>query len=155
MASERKYPPHEVLARLESFCAYQERCTFEISRKLLEWGYASEEADEFVASLQGKGFLDDERFAESFLSGKFNYKKWGRIKLRYELRARKIGDELVRRVVAEIDPEVYFSVLTELAVKKWPEIKGKDTWDRKAKLTRFLAAKGYELDLISEAINQL
>ncbi len=155
MSSERKYPPHEALARLESYCAYQERCIDEILKKTSSWGLSFDEGQELLEELIQKGFIDEARFAESFVSGKFRFKKWGRIKIRFELKKKRIPENLIKKSISEIDPEQYYTTLKELGVRKWHETKGKDLWDKKAKVMRFLASKGYESDLISDVIHEI
>lgn len=154
MTSGCKYPPHVALEKLEAFCAYQERSTSEIKRKLNEWGIGSDDSQEIIDKLNSKGFVDDKRFAFSFVSGKYRIKKWGRVKLRFELRQKGINDSLMKEALLSIDPEIYYSNLLDLATRKWRETKGKDKWDKKSKVMRYLASKGYESDLINDAIKQ-
>ena len=99
-------------------------------------------------------FFDDERFCESFVSGKVRIKRWGRIKIRYELKLKGIKEEVIRKALLEIDPLLYEENLLTLAQRKWAESKG-DEWTRKAKVQRFLATKGYENDLIIDALKSL
>lgn len=154
MGSECKYPFHEAQAKLEAYCAYQERCTKEIQKKLEDWGLSFDDSAEILRSLQENRFFDDVRFCESFVSGKVRIKRWGRIKIRYELKLKGIKEEFIRKALSEIDPLVYEENLKELTQRKWAETKG-DEWTRKAKLHRFLASKGYENDLISEALKSV
>jgi regulatory protein len=155
MGSERKYPLHEALVRLEAYCAYQDRCNDEVLKKTSAWGLNLEEGQELLDELIEKGFVDEARFTESFVSGKFRYKKWGRIKIRYELKKKRIPETLIKKSISEIDPEQYYTVLRELGNKKWQDTKGKDQWDKKAKVMRFLASKGYETDLINDVLQEI
>lgn len=155
MSSERKYPPHEALVRLEAYCAYQERCADEILKKCDSWGLSEKEAGELLYELIEKGFVNEERFAESFVSGKFRFKKWGRIKIRYELKKKRIPETLIRKSLSTIDQDQYYSNLLELGKRKWQETKGKDNWDKKAKVIRFLTSKGYESDLINDVLKEI
>ena len=154
MRSECKYPFHEAHAKLEAYCAYQERCTQEIQKKLEAWGLPFEECNAILNSLKENRFFDDERFCESFVSGKVRVKRWGRVKIRYELKLKGIKEEFIRKALLEIDPLLYEENLSVLAQRKWAESKG-DEWTRKAKVQRFLATKGYENDLIIDALKSL
>lgn len=155
MKSERKYPSHEALAKLEAFCAYQERSSKEVLIKLQNWGFDFEESNEILQNLISKKFVDDRRFTEAFVSGKYKFKKWGRIKLKFELRSKGIQESLINEGFKIIDPELYFNNLLELAQRKWSELKDKDEWTKRNKLSRFLASKGYEMDLISDAVQMV
>lgn len=155
MSSERKYPPHEALVRLEAYCAYQDRCTDEILKKTSSWGLTSDEGQELLKDLIDKGFVDEVRFVDSFVSGKFRYKKWGRIKIHYELKKKRIPENLIKKSISAIDPDLYYETLRILGERKWEETKGKDLWDKKAKVMRFLASKGYESDLINDVMQEI
>ena len=89
--------------------------------------------------------MDDERFTESFIRGKVNQKRWGRIKIRAELQQHGIASDLISRKLAEIDEERYFGNLRCLAEKWRQATPGGDT----AKLIRHLLTKGYTIDEIN------
>lgn len=155
MSSERKYPLHEALVRLEAYCAYQERCQQEIIAKAALWNFSEDECQELLKELLDSGFVNERRFVESFVSGKSRFKKWGRIKIRYELKKKRIPNELILESFSQIDPDIYYKQMVDLAARKWKETKGKDEWDKRAKVMRYLASKGYESDLISDAVAEV
>ena len=66
------------------------------------------------------------------------------------LKQKQISDYSINKAITQIDPDEYFNTLKYLAENKL--VKGKSDWDRKAKLKRYLASKGYENDLINEVI---
>lgn len=154
MASECKYPFHEALAKLESFCAYQERCRSELRKKMLEWGMVENDISEALDHLKKNRYFDDERYCESYISGKVRIKKWGRNRIRFELKNKGFKDEQIRPFLEAIDDEIYFENLNGLASRKWLESKG-DHYNRKAKVFRFLASKGYESDLIQDVLGKI
>ena len=73
--SECKYSFSEALIKMESWCAYQDRCTFEVEQKLASWNIPTEQQNQIILHLQSNRFLDDKRFVESFVSGKFKIKR--------------------------------------------------------------------------------
>ena len=107
--------------------------------------------------LQEAGFLDETRFSESYVSGKFRIKKWGKRKIYAGLRAKGVSSELIVGVLKEIDQDLYTETLVSLASKKLEELslKKDSPWERKIKLTRFLLQRGYENDLVADAVDQL
>jgi regulatory protein len=55
----------------------------------------------------------------------------------------------------EIDEDEYLALLRELVRKKYSEIKGGKKLTVRNKIFTFVSGKGFESDLISEAINEL
>ena len=139
---------HELLIKAERFCAYQERCSYEVKQKLKELGADETETEKIISSLQEDDFQNNERFALLFTSGKFRIKRWGKNKIRAELRIRKIPDALIKKGLDAINEQDYLKTLTELAKKKEREVKSKNPKDKNQKIGMFLLSKGYESELI-------
>ena len=62
------------------FCAYRDRSQKEVEDKLLEMRMIPEAREQIVIKLMQEDFLNEERFARSFVRGKYRIKKWGRIR---------------------------------------------------------------------------
>ena len=150
---ETKYSFLEAKHKLEAFCAYQERCMQEIENKLLDWEFYGEQADNLIADLISNNFLNEERFASAFVSGKMRIKKWGRIKIRQHLKQKRISDYSMNKAFKEIDEEEYIENINILTEKKLSLVKGKNVWDKKVKVQRYLLSKGYENQLVFETLN--
>lgn len=139
--------------KLESFCAYQERCTHEVKEKIKAFDLRESEIAELLSFLRDNKYLDEERFARSYASGKFVIKGWGRVKIRSHLKAKFVPNELIQRGLSEIDDDAYLERLKHLAQRKWVELaKEKNDWTKKQKLYRFLAGKGYETFLDRKSV---
>jgi regulatory protein len=153
MKSECKYSFLEAKAKLESLCAYQERCQFEIDQKLISWFFPWEERQQLLAELISTGFINEERFASAFVSGKFRIKKWGRIKIKSHLIQKKISTYSIQKALQEIDADAYWDTLLHLAQRKSNDLsQEKDSWQKKAKVMRYLQSKGFEGDLIQDVL---
>ena len=75
----------DALARLQKYCAYQERSHHEVRMKLIEIGCYGLDLENVICDLIEENFLNEQRFASTFAGGKFRLKKWGRIKIKQEL----------------------------------------------------------------------
>jgi len=154
---ESKYSFLEAKSKLETLCSYQERCQFEMDNKLYLWGFLPEQRDQLIADLITNNFINEQRFAEAYVSGKFRIKRWGRIKIKSHLKQKHISEYSINKGLKEIDLNEYWETLLHLADKKKTELSNKkgDVWDQKAKTYRFLQSKGYENDLICDAIKEV
>ena len=138
------------------YCNYQERCQQEVRYKLIEIGCRGEELEELISELIEKDLLNEERYAKAIARGKFHVKHWGRIKIFHSLRLNKISDYCIKSALKEIDPEKYATTLKKLLEKKWHSLLSeKNIYTKKSKAYKYLQQKGYESDLIQDAINTI
>ena len=138
----------QALAKAESFCVYQERSQKEVRYKLVEWGMRGDELEEIITDLIINNFLNEERFAKSYASGKFNIKHWGRVKIKQGLKLKGVPDKILQKAIYSIDEDDYLQTIEKLAVKKAESLAENDPFKRKNKLMSYLQAKGFETDLI-------
>ena len=116
---QKKYwSPSEAKGKLEAYCAYQERCQWEVRKKLSEKGIRGEQAEELISGLITEGFLNEERFARAFSRGKFRMKNWGKHRIIHELKLRDISPRCIQDGLTEIDPEEYADTLRREDEKK-------------------------------------
>ncbi len=121
----------------------------EVRRKMAALKMPPAEAERLLVDLVEMNFVSDERFAESFIRGKMNIKRWGKVKMRVELHQRGISDEIINQKFDEIDDEQYFANLRYL-VEKWSR---ENPQGEKVKLIKFLLSKGYEMGDINAILN--
>ncbi len=150
-----KYNLEVAKSKIEAFCAYQERSHSEVKNKLESWYIDFRDINRLISELIETNFLNEERFASSYVSGKFRIKNWGKIKIRQQLKSKQVSNYSLNKALAEIDEDEYLTTLTKLAISKNRLIKAKDQWDRRIKLQRFLQSKGYENDLIGEVLSNV
>ena len=105
-----------VLQKLEYYCSYQERCHLEVQEKLYGFDISTYDKQAVLVHLIEHNFLNEERFASLFSISKFHQKKWGKIRIKNELKARKISDYLISKALKEIPYNEYeptFETLSE------------------------------------------
>lgn len=155
MNSGRKYSLLEAKTKLEALCAYQERCSQELDRKMRTWGLDQEDRDALLADLISNNFLSEERFAEAYVSGKVNIKRWGKIKIRQHLKQKAISEYSIKKALEGVEDEVYFGNLRRLTEQKYVTLKGPDDYNKKVKLYRYLSGKGYETEFVKEVVEEI
>jgi len=152
---KKKYTPAQSLTKIQSYCAYQERSHKEVKNKLYEYGLYSNQVDELISQLITDGFLNEERFAKAYAGGKFRIKKWGRIKIKHELKALGLTKNCIQRGLNEIESAEYSKTLKNLIKKKLTESKEQNPFKKRDKVARFVIGKGYESELVWEYIRDL
>ncbi len=153
--NKKIYTVKQGILKAQAYCAYQERCQQEVRNKLHEWGLYGDEAEEVIAALISENFLNEERFALAYVSGKFRLKKWGRVKLKSELKAREISDYCINKALSQINPNDYQKTIIELIEKKKKDIKDKLPHMRKHKMLKYIVSKGFEPDIIQNILDEL
>lgn len=142
----------EAKVKIAAYCAYQERCQEEVRTKLAEKGLFGDQAEELISHLIEEGFLNEERFAQAFVRGKFNLKKWGKNKITQELKLRKVSPNCIKSGLKEIEPEEYWQMLLGLVEKKSGFVKDTDQFKKKYKIQQYLIGRGFESDLVQSAV---
>lgn len=143
----------EIRDKMAKYCEYQDRCHWEVEKKMREFILIPEVRDDILIYLIQNDFLNEERFVKSFVRGKFNQKKWGKVKIRVELKQRNIPSKLIDEGLKEIDESIYREVLQELFEKKLESLKSeRDSFKKKGKLRNYLLQKGYESEMIYDLL---
>lgn len=137
------------------YCAYRDRSQKEVEDKLLEMRMIPEAREQIIIQLMQEDFLNEERFARSFVRGKFRIKKWGRHKIIQELRLREISSPVIKLALTEILESEYRSTLYMLAEKKLALLSEPDKFKLRKKLSDHLLRKGYEASLVYEVTDEL
>ena len=155
MQNKRVYKISVAKSRIKSYCALQDRCQWDVRQRLSEWGLLESTKDILMIELINDEFIDEERYARSFCRGKFKIKKWGKRKIEFELKKKKISSVCIKKGMEEIDLKEYLKQLNNQAEKKNKLIKDKNHFNRKSKLAKYLIDKGYESNLVWEEIKEM
>jgi len=153
--NDKSYTLEEARKKLEYYCAYQERCHQEVTRKLREMKMIPEAIDQIIVHLIEENFLNETRFAQSFARGKFRIKKWGKQRISNELKKRSISKFNIKIGLKEILEEEYQSVFFNLLDQKKAEYKHLPLLEQKKKIQSYFVYRGWEYEFISEGLNSL
>jgi len=153
--SEINNQAEKYFQKIKHYCAYSERSHYEVKEKLYSFGLYKIKVEELMARLIEENFLNEERYAKAFARGKFNQNKWGKIKIEYELKQKRVSSYNIKIGLKEIDAEEYKKVLQRSATEKWKALKNEQYINCQAKTTRYLLQKGFENDLVQQAVKNL
>ena len=146
----------KALQKIKHFCSYQERNHQEVKEKLYSFGLYKMDVEMLLSQMIEENYLNEERFAIAFVGGRFRIKKWGRVKIRYELKQKRISDYCIKKGLASITEEDYIKTLQKLFTEKKTSLKSeKNIFIKKQKIQSFLMQRGFEPQLISGLIQQM
>lgn len=143
----------EVYSKMAQLCSRSEQCSADIRKKIAAWDLADEIVEEIVAKLKSERFLSDERYIKAYVTDKFRLNKWGRVKMRYYLRAKGLPDKLIENGLAEIDEEKYREAVIKTMKEKAKTIKKKTKFEKMGQIIRFAQNRGFEPEIIHRYIN--
>ncbi len=144
----------EALIKASNICARQEKCISDIEKKLYDWKVEPEISNQVIDQLIKEKFIDEERYVKFYVKDKFTFNRWGKIKIKWQLKAKNIYGKYVDEVLNEIDKEEYKGVLAQLLKNKRSSIKESDPYKIKSSLIRYASSRGFEPDLIYQVIDE-
>jgi len=149
-------PTHDAaLSKLQRYCAYQDRCHKEVRSKLLDIGMRGHDLEVIMSELIEADFLNEERFARSYVRGKFRIKRWGRVKIRIELKRRDISAYCIKKGMSEIDDMEYYEALEKTILTKRKILKPDSEFKQKGKLAQHAIRRGFESGLVWEVVHEV
>jgi regulatory protein len=154
--TQKTYTVSEATKRLESYCAYQERCHKEVQQKLKAMKMIPEAVDQIIHHLLQHNYLNETRFTQAFARGKFRSKKWGKNRIVQELKFREISQYNITLALKEIPEADYLQTFDELSEKRLRQLASeKNLQKKRKKLADYLLYRGWESNLVYEKVKDL
>ena len=144
--------PDQVLDKMAKYCAYQERSVKDVRDKLKTYDIAQQDRDKILEYLIDNRFVNDERFATSFVRGKINQSGWGLNKIRFHLMQKGISKDIIDEALGQTDEEVYRQRLVDILKVKAKTVKAANDFEKKRKLAAYALQKGFESNLVWEVL---
>jgi regulatory protein len=154
-SSNKIIAPLAAAEKMRNWCAYQERSQNEARQKLYEFRLEPEITESIIIELINENYLNDERFAMAFASGKFRIKQWGKIKIKMGLRQHKISDYCIKKALESIGDTDYEKALVKVIEKKLNHTKGGDQRKNFYTVSNHAISRGFESELVIEQLKLL
>ena len=144
----------EALNKMRNWCSRQDRSRKEVTTKLARAGYNNELIERAIKKLEEDNYLDEIRFAESYVTGHFRMKKWGRLKIRQGLQLKGIGEQMGAAAMDEnILEQEYFETLRQVLNRKIPSSQWATMeYSQKQKLMQYAYSRGFEPEVIRRVL---
>ena len=121
---------------------------------LKTYDIAEKEKNIILEYLLDNRFVNDERFAKSFVRGKVNQSGWGVNKIRFHLIQKGIDKDIIEEALGQTDEETYRQRLIEILKAKAKTVKAASDYEKKRKLAAYAMQKGFEGSLIWEVLKE-
>lgn len=145
----------EIEGKLQYYCSYQDRCHKEVIEKLKTFNVKEHESNQIISNLINDNYLNESRFSESFVRGKFKIKNWGKIRIISELKRRNISPYNITLGLKEVEDQDYLNKFEEIFKKKLSSLKNLSSDVKKKKIISYLQYRGWESNLIYSKINEI
>lgn len=155
MSIELDEQEKRVAAKAAHLCACEERCASDMESKLTSWCTSPTSVNRIVQYLKEEGYIDERRYTKAFANGKLRQLKWGRTKIAYQLKMKRIDDHIIEEGLLELDEKEYREVLQKLVDNKWKTTHEADEFVKRGKITASLQSRGFEAYEIRNALDQV
>ncbi len=145
----------QALSRMANLCAKREYCVFDIETKLKRYDLDKETIENIIAHLIKEKYIDEVRYTRGFIKDKIRFNRWGKTKIEYALRQKRVPEEIVTEAFLEYTDEELNNSLQDLLQAKWKTIKGDSDYERRNKLIRFGLSRGFDMNNILKCIKKI
>lgn len=152
---KKEVSAESALSKAMFICSRQEKCCFDIRKKLRDWEISSNDQDQIIQTLIDEKFLNEERYTNFYVRDKFRFNRWGRIKITHHLKQKQIPEHLILDAIEQLDESEYTQNLRDILVSKIKTIREEDPYQLRAKLYRFAQGRGFESQLSLQQIDKL
>lgn len=118
----------------------------EIRGYAFQKSWTKENLEKVIERLYERGYLNDEKFAESFVRSRANLRNFSTRKMKMELMKKGIRSDIIEKVLSESDDFDETESLKKLIQKK------RGHYDDERKLIAYLARQGFSYDKIKSAL---
>lgn len=152
---KKEYTLEELLYKAASYCSISEHCISEVEDKLAAWGISENDKRTLIDRLISEDFINEKRYCEHFVKDKFRFNKWGKIKIAYTLKGKKLDSNLINEALQSIDDGEYQEMLASILKTKLVGLKYEYEYEKQGKLFRFAQSRGFENNVIEKAIRSI
>lgn len=144
----------EEYKKVERYCAFQEKCAFDVRKKLRDLSVPMDAIEEIILVLIENGFIDHTRYCEAFVHDHIHIKRWGKQKIKAGLKAKSLPSRDIEQALSKVPTSVFRENMIHLMNRKMKDLSHEhDPQKQKAKLIRYLASCGYELPMILDLLD--
>lgn len=139
-------PEKSLRARAMDILSRREISRAELKRKLAPYAESEEEIEAVLNEFAERQWQSDARYAEAYIHSKS--RQHGKLRLKQALAAKGVSEDIMRELMPARDTELQAAVAVLRKKFKQPG----DDLKEKQKQMRFLAYRGFDMDIIQTAL---
>lgn len=152
--TNKKEEQSEIRNKVFKYLARREHSRYELYQKLNRKEFASRNINKILDELEEKDYINDERFARSWIKSRLRLKPRGPRLIKKELAQKGVSKSLQDRLIFELVPEEKELEMAKNLSKKWLNRKrSQENLDRK--LYRYLSNKGFSNNITITILDNL
>lgn len=152
---KREVSAESALSKAMFMCSRQEKCCFDIRKKLRDWEISSDDQNQIIQTLIDEKFINEERYTNFYVRDKFRFNRWGRIKISHYLKQKQIPEHIIFDAIEQLDESEYSQNLHDILISKIKTIRDEEPHQLRTKLYRFAQGRGFESQLSLQLIDKL
>lgn len=152
---EKNVTPEKAYARMTRICARKEYAPFDIRQKLLRLDLTDDVVELLLERLTKERYIDERRYAESYIRDKLQFNKWGKRKIELHLARKRISTEVVADAFTQFSESQLSESLLSLLEKKRKSITGRSDYERNGKLIRYALGRGFSMEEIIRCLKMM
>ncbi len=133
------------------FLGFRVRSQAEVKMYLRDKEYSEDVIADTIERLEEYNYLNDQGFAQAWVSDRKRFKPKGRRALQYELQQKGLNSEDIETALADIDEEALAQQALESKIRQWQHLSEADF---RKKSMGFLSRRGFAYGLVKETIDE-
>lgn len=111
-------------------------------------GATTQQIEQILEQLEAERYVDEIRYARAFVSDKFRFERWGRVKIRYALQHKGIASYCIDEALSHITSDEYKDALATFIAQRKKATKGDTSYEINQKVARVAISRGFEPQLV-------
>jgi regulatory protein len=136
------------------FLEYRQRSLSEVRRNLEKHGTAPDIIEAVLERLVKSGYVDDARFAQTWIENRSTFRPRSKRALAVELRQRGLEHETIQSALEDHDEAQEEALAYQAAQKQLRKLAGLELTEYKRKLGSFLARRGFGYGVIRTVVER-
>lgn len=142
----------QAYARTLHFLSFRARSEAEVRRYLATRHLSDADSEAVIERLTRVGYLDDQAFARAWVASRNRSRPRGAQALRYELQQKGIHPDIIRTVLADLEPAELAYAAARPQAERWRQL---DPHAFRQKMGAFLSRRGFAYDVIRPTVDRL